>query len=88
MAAKVGVSNAAGLLDVVESENLASEVGFDDVLKHGQHGLVEHAAAGFDVGIDMAGVGRVLPPVRELVGVCVENRIQAKRLHGAPSERK
>jgi hypothetical protein len=78
----MGVSDAAGFLDVVEGEDLAGEIGLDDVLKHGEHGLVEHAAAGFDVGIDVAGVRGILPPVGELVGVRIEDGVEAKRLHG------
>lgn len=69
--------------NIVEGEDLAGEIGFDDVLEQRQHGLIEHAAAGFKVRIDMARVRRVLPPVRELVRVCVEDRVQSERLHGA-----
>src|SRR5580693_3950599 len=39
VATEMGVGKAAGFLDVFESENLAGEVGFDDVLKHSQHGF-------------------------------------------------
>src|SRR5271154_6775632 len=53
-AAKGSVSDAASLFDIFESENLAGKIGFHDVLKHGQHGFVEHAAPRFDVGIDMS----------------------------------
>ena len=83
----MGVGDAAGFFDVFEREDLAGEIGFDDVLEHGQHGLVEHAAAGLDVGIDVPGVRRVLPPVGEFVGVGVEDRIQPQRLHEAPLEK-
>jgi len=54
---EVGVGHAAGFLDVVEGEDLAGKIGFDDVLEQGEHGFVEHAAAGFDVGVDVARVG-------------------------------
>jgi hypothetical protein len=36
----------------------------------------------------VASVGRVLPPVGELVGVGVEDRIETEGLHGAPLGRK
>jgi len=84
MAGEVRVGDAAGFFDVVEGEDLAGEVGFDDVLQHGEHGLFKHAAARFEVGIDVTRVRRILPPVGELVGVRVEDGVQAQRLHGAP----
>src|SRR6266436_1920797 len=84
MAGEVRVSDAAGFFDVVEREDLARETGFDDVLQHGEHGFFKHAAARFEIGIDVARVRRILPPVRELVRVRVEDGIQPKRLHAAP----
>ena len=84
MAAEVSVSDAAGFLDVFESEDLAGEIGLEDVLEHGEHGFVEHAAARLDVGIDVTRVRRILPPVGEFVGVRVEDGIEAQRLHEAP----
>src|SRR5713226_7324752 len=83
-AGEMRVGNAAGFLDVVEGKDLAGKTGLDDVLEHGEHGLVEHAAAGFEVGVDVARVRGILPPVGELVGVGVEDGIQSQRLHGAP----
>src|SRR5882672_5180104 len=83
VAAEVSVGDAAGFLDVVEGEDLAGKIGFEDVLQHGEHGFVEHAATGLDVGIDVARVRRILPPVGELVGVRVEDGIESQRLHGA-----
>ena len=80
----MSVGNAAGFFDVVEGEDLAGEIGFDDVLQHGEHGFFEHAPAGFEVGVDVARVGRILPPVGELVGVRVEDGVQSQRLHRAP----
>jgi hypothetical protein len=82
VAVEMRVGHAAGFLDVVEGEDLSGEIGFDDVLEHGEHGFVEHAAAGFDVGVDVARVGGILPPVGELVGVGVEDGIEAQGLHG------
>src|SRR2546426_1003184 len=66
MAGEVRVSDAASFLNVVEGEDLAGEVGFDDVLEHGEHGLFKHAAARFEVGIDVARVRGILPPGAEL----------------------
>src|SRR2546427_12525880 len=86
MAGEVRVSDTASFLNVVEGEDLSGEVGFDDVLEHGEHGLFKHAAARFQVGIDVARVRGILPPVGELVGVRVEDGIQPKRLHGAPRD--
>src|SRR5437016_9733301 len=83
-AGEMRVSDAAGFLYVVGGEDLSGKIGFDDVLQHGEHSLVEHAAAGFDVRIDVPRVRGILPPVGELVGVRVEDGIQPKRLHGAP----
>jgi len=82
VAVEMGLGHAASFLDVVESEDLAGKIGFDDVLEQGEHGFVEHAAAGFDVGVDVAGVGGILPPMGELVGVGVEDGIEAQGLHG------
>ena len=84
MAGEMGVGDAAGLFDIVEREDLPGKIGFEDVLEHGEHGFVEHAAAGFQVGVDVARARGVLPPMGELVGVRVEDRIQSQRLHGAP----
>src|SRR3989441_10416314 len=64
--------------------DLAGKIGFEYVLEHGEHGFVEHAAAGFEVGVDVARAGGILPPMGELVGVRVEDGIQSQRLHGAP----
>jgi len=85
MAGEVGVGNAAGFFDVVEREDLTGEVGFDDVLEHGQHGFFKHASAGFEVGIDVACIRGILPPVGEFIGVRVEDGIESQGLHGAPS---
>jgi len=50
MAGEMRVGDAAGFFDIIECEDLAGEIGFDDVLQHGEHGFSEHAAAGFEVG--------------------------------------
>ncbi len=84
MTGEMSVGDVAGFFDIVEREHLAGEIGFDDVLQHGQHGLSEHAAPGFEVRVDVARVRGILPPVSELVGVRVEDGVQAKRLHGSP----
>jgi len=71
------------LFDVVLIENLSCEVGLDDVLQAGHLRVIEKTAARANVGIDEAGVRRVLPPVRELVAVGIENRVEAKGLNRA-----
>src|SRR5712692_4467511 len=84
MAGEMSVGGTAGFFDIVECEDLSGKIGFDDVLQHGEHGFFKHAAAGFEVGIDVARVRGILPSVGELVGVRVEDGVQPKRLHGAP----
>jgi hypothetical protein len=42
--------------------------------------MIEEAATGADVGIDVAGVRRILPPVGELVAVGGEEGVEAQRL--------
>jgi hypothetical protein len=75
------VREFSGFFDVFTGENLAGEIRFHDVLQAGEFGVVEKAAARADVGIDEAGVGGILPPMRELVAVGVENRVEAKGLN-------
>ncbi len=84
MAGEVRVSDAAGILDVIEREDLSREIRLDDVLQHGEHGLFKHPAARFEIGIDVPRIRRILPPVGELVRVRIEDGVQAQRLHGAP----
>ena len=49
-------------------------------MQAGDFGVIEKAAARANVGIDEACVGRILPPMGELVAVGVEDRIEAKGL--------
>ena len=49
-------------------------------MQAGDFGMIEETAARANVGINEARVGRVLPPVSELVAVGVEDRIEAKGL--------
>ena len=86
MVGKVRVGDAPGFFHIVEGEDLAGEIGFDDVLEQRQHGFFEHAAAGLKVRIDVARVRGILPPVGELVRVGVEDGVQSQRLHGADLE--
>jgi hypothetical protein len=72
----------ACLFDVFGGKNFPGEIGFDDVLQPGHLGVAEESATRADVGIDKARVGRILPPMGELVAVGIENRIEAKRLNG------
>ena|ERR1700724_3194414 len=71
------------LFDVIRSEDVSGKIGFYDVLQAGDLRVIEKTAAGANVGIDEAGVRRVLPPVRELVAVGIENRVEAKGLNRA-----
>jgi len=68
------------LFHVFEREDLAGEIGLDDVLQSGHLRMIEEAATGADVGIDVAGVRRILPPVGELVAVGGEEGVEAQRL--------
>jgi len=68
-------------LDIFGGKNFAGKIRFYDVLQAGDFGVIEETAARADVGIDEARVGRVLPPVGELVAVGVEDRIEAKGLN-------
>jgi hypothetical protein len=67
-------------LDVFGRKNFAGKVRFQDVLQSGDFGVIEKAAARADVGIDEARVWRILPPVRKLIAIGIEDRIEAKRL--------
>src|SRR4029453_15084854 len=86
MAGKVRVGDAASFFHIVEGEDLAGKIGFDDLLEQRKHGFFQNAAAGFKVRIDVARVRRILPPVGELVRVGVEDGVQSQRLHGAHVE--
>jgi hypothetical protein len=44
--------------------------------------VIEKAATGAYIRIDMPRIGRVLPPVRELVAVRIQDRIESQRLNG------
>jgi hypothetical protein len=72
---KMFFCEAAGFFDVFFGENFSREVRFDDVLKAGDLRVIEEPSARTDVGIDKARVRRILPPVRQLVAVGIENRI-------------
>jgi hypothetical protein len=82
VAVEVLVGKLSGFLDIRQGEDFAGEVGFDDVLQPGELGVVEEPSARANVGVNMAGVRRVLPPVRELVAVRAKDRIEAQRLNG------
>ena len=68
---------APRLLDVFRGEDLSCEVRFHNVLQPDNFRMVEEAAPRADVGVNEARVRRVLPPVRELVAVGIEDRIKA-----------
>jgi hypothetical protein len=69
------------LFDVVRSKDFSGEVGLHDVLQAGDLRVIEKAAPRADVGIDEARVRRILPPVRQLVAVGIEDRVEAKGLN-------
>jgi hypothetical protein len=83
---KMPFREAPRLFDVVLSEDFSCKVRFYDVLQAGDLGVIEKTAARANVGIDEARIGRVLPPVRELVAVGVEDRVEAKGLNRALPE--
>jgi hypothetical protein len=72
------------LFDVVRSKDFSGEVGLHDVLQAGDLRVIEKAAPRADVGIDEARVRRILPPVRQLVAVRIEDRVEAKGLNLGP----
>jgi hypothetical protein len=67
--------------DVVGGEDLPGKIRLCNVLQSGNLRVIEKAAARANVGIDEARVRRVLPPMRELVAIGIEDRIEAKRLN-------
>src|SRR5882762_1006632 len=81
VATEVLVGKFSGFFDIFGSENFAGKVRFHYVLQAGDFGMIEKAAARANVGIDEASVRRILPPVRELVAVGAEDRIEAKGLN-------
>ena len=76
------VRESRGFLDVFGRKNLAGKIRFHDVLQSGDFGVVEKPAARADVGINEARVGGILPPMRELVAVGIEDRVETKGLNG------
>jgi hypothetical protein len=77
IAGKMFFREAPRLFDVFRGEDLSRKVRFHDVLQPGNFGMVEEAAPGAHVGVNEARVRRVLPPMRELVAVGIEDRIKA-----------
>jgi hypothetical protein len=67
--------------DVVGGEDLPGKIRLCNVLQSGNLRVIEKAAARANIGIDEARVRRVLPPMRELVAIGIEDRIEAKRLN-------
>ena len=66
--------------DILRGKDLSSEICFYDVLQPGDLHVTEKTAARAHVGIDEARVRRVLPPVRELVAIGVQDRVKTKGL--------
>ena len=75
-------------LDILHGENFAREIRLDDVLQSRHFGVIEKTAARTDIRIYMSRICRVLPPVRELVAVRIQNRIESQRLNGSSPWRK
>src|SRR6266446_1030189 len=59
----------------------SGKIRFRDVLQSGHLRVIEKTAARANVRIDKARVRRVLPPMRELVAIGIEDRIEAKGLN-------
>ena len=74
------------LFDILLREDLSGKICLNDVLQAGDLRVIEETAAGADIGIYEARVGRVLPPVRELVAIGVKNRVEAKGLNRVLAE--
>ena len=49
-------------------------------MQAGDLGVIEETAARANVGVDETRVGRILPPMGELVAVGIEDRIETKGL--------
>ena len=77
---KVSFSELARFFDILRGKNLSRKVRFYNVLESGHLHVIEKTAARANVGVDEARVRRVLPPMRELVAIGVEDRIEAKGL--------
>src|SRR6266436_1368631 len=75
------VREFSGFLNVFSGENFAGKVRFHDVLQSSNLRVIEETAARANIGIDKTRVGRVLPPMRELVAIGIEDRIEAKGLN-------
>ena|SRR6185369_9834930 len=78
--AKMLIRKSVRFFYIFQREDLAGEIGLDDVLQPGHLRVIEEAAAGADVGVDIARVRRILPPVRELIAVGGEDGVEAQRL--------
>jgi hypothetical protein len=72
---KMFFRESPGFFDVLFGKNFPREVRFRDVLQPGDLRVIEEPTARTDVGVDKARVRRILPPVRQLVAVGIENRI-------------
>ena len=78
---KVFVCESPRFFDVFRGEDLSCKVRFHDVLQPGHLRVIEETAARANVGIDEARIGWVLPPMRQLVAVRIEDRIEAQGLN-------
>jgi hypothetical protein len=66
--------------DIFRGEDLSRKVRFHNVLQPGDFRMVKKTAPRAHVGVNEARVRRVLPPMRELVAVGVEDRVETKGL--------
>ena len=71
---------SARFFNVFRGKDLSCKVCLRDVLQSGHLRMIKKTAARANVGVDEARVRRVLPPMRELVAIGVEDRIEAKGL--------
>jgi hypothetical protein len=74
------VCKLARFFDVRGGKDLAGEVRFDYVLQSSDYRVIKKTAARTNVGINESRVERVLPPMRELVAIGVEDGIEPKGL--------
>ena len=76
------VSKPSRFFYVIRCENFSGKVRLQNVLQPGELGMIEESSARANVGINEPRIGGILPPMRQLVAVGVENWIEAQGLNG------